>query len=297
MEARIAENILQQTSFILYIAIDDLIPARGKSIPGLDEFTAALDHRGIPAVWLTSRTRLQLDDPRRKLAHTHPFIAEDGCGVFLPEDYFHLRPHASTSQPRGIPTVRLGRFTCLPVAEQQPAASEALESLAAETGVSIVSLRSLPPRELALNANLPPREAELARQRDFDELFFFAGASERDIENFQSAARSRNIQLRQRGVLWSLAIGANVRRCVGELSKLYDRALRSHARSIALATPGQDAALFAACDRAILLTDSGDEETDIPAAPVATRPNRVMELPLRAADTWDQVLAGLSSKR
>src|SRR5271168_4779719 len=195
MEARIAEHCLHQTSFILYIAIDDLIPANGRSVPGLDEFTAGLDHRGIPAVWLTRRTRLQLDDPRRKLAHTHPFIAEDGCGVFLPEDYFHLRPHASHSQPRGTATVRLGRFTCLPVAEQQPAASEALEALAAETGASVLPLRSLPPRELAQNTNLPLREAELARQRDFDELFFFAGASQQDIERFRAAAHSQNIQL------------------------------------------------------------------------------------------------------
>jgi predicted mannosyl-3-phosphoglycerate phosphatase (HAD superfamily) len=289
---------LHQTSFILYIAIDDLITARGAIVPGLDEFSAALDHRGIPAVWLTSRTRLQLDEPRRKLAHTHPFIAEDGCGVFLPEDYFHLRPQASTSKPRGTATVRLGRFTCLPVAEPQPAAWEALESLAAETGVSVVPLRSLPPRELAQNANLPPREAELARQRDFDELFFFAGASEKEIDNFQTAGRSRNIQLRQRGVLWSLAIGASVRRCVGELSKLYDRALRSHARTIGIATPGQESSLFASCDRAILLTEKPVHRLEDSSDRAARQPtHRVMELPLRAEDTWQQVLANLSPRR
>jgi mannosyl-3-phosphoglycerate phosphatase len=297
MEARTAENRLHQTSFILYIAIDDLIPAHGKSVPGLDEFTAALDHRGIPTVWLTSRTRLQLDAPRRKLAHTHPFIAEDGSGVFLPEGYFHLKPQTTSPRPRDTPTVRLGRFTCLPVAEQQPAAAEALETLAAETGVSVVSLRSLAPRELAQNANLPPGEAELARQRDFDELFFFAGASQQDVENFQAAGRDRNIQLRQRGILWSLSLGASVRRCVSELSKLYDRALRSHARTIGIATPGQEAALFAACDRAMLLTDASDLRPDIPLAQVAVQPHRVIELPLRAADTWEQVLANLSPRR
>jgi mannosyl-3-phosphoglycerate phosphatase len=296
MEAHTAENGLRQTSFILYIAIDDMLPARGKSVPGLDEFAAALDHHGIPTVWLTSRTRLQIDEPRRKLAHTHPFIAEDGCGVFLPEDYFHLRPHSSTSRPRGTDTVRLGRFTCLPIAEQQPAASDALETLAAETGVSVVSLRSLPPRELAQNTNLPPREAELARQRDFDELFFFAGASQQDVELFQAAGRSRNVQLRPRGVLWSLAIGASVRRCVGELSKLYDRALRSHARTIGIATAGQEEALFAVCDRAILLTDKTAHSAEETSVPVSKQSHRVMELPLRAVDTWDQVLASLSAK-
>jgi hypothetical protein len=144
---------------------------------------------------------------------------------------------------------------------------------------------------------LPPREAELARQRDFDELFFFAGATQKDIESFQAVGRSRNIQLRQRGVLWSLAIGTNVRRCVNELSKLYDRALRSHARSIAIATPGQEVSLFAACDRAILLTDKSHDEPDDSITQDAAHANRVIELPLRAADTWEQVLDSLASRR
>jgi len=291
MEARIAESRLHHTSYILYIAVDDIIPARGSPVPGLDEFAAALDHNGIPAVWLTCRTRLQLDEPRRKLAHTHPFIAEDGCGVFLPEDYFHLRAQASTAQPRGIATVRLGRFTCLPVAEQQPAASETLEILAEETGVSVVPLRSLSSRELAQNLDLPPREADLARQRDFDELFFFAGASAQDVQNFQSAGSRGNIQLRQRGVLWSLAIGANVRRCIRELSTLYDRALRSHARSIAIATPGQERGLFSACDRVILLTDNTKSHAERAIAQAGRQNHRVMELPLKSSDVWEQILA------
>ena len=288
---------MHQTSYILYVAVDGLIPARGNIVPGLDEFAAALDHIAIPTVWLTSRTRLQMDDPRRKLAHTHPFIAEDGCGVFLPEDYFHLRPQTSPSQPSKMPTVRLGRYTCLPVAEQQPAASEALEALSAETGVSVVPLRSLPPRELAQNLALPSREAELARQPDFDELFFFAGASAHDIEDFQSAGNRRNIQLRQRGVIWSLSIGANVRRCISELSKLYDRALRSHPRSFAIATPGEEAALFAVCDRAILLTDKALTQPGEAHPRAQSHDHRVIELPLKSPDVWEQVLATLSARR
>ena len=297
MDSRIAENRLHQTSYILYIAVDALIPAGGSFAPGLDEFAAALDHRGIPAVWLTSRTRLQLDEPRRKLAHTHPFIAEDGSGVFLPEDYFHLRPQSSPSQPRKMPTVRLGRFTCLPVAEQQPAAAEALESLAAETGISVVPIGSLPPRELAQNLGLPLREAELARQRDFDEVFFFAGASPQDIEDFLAAGSRRKIQLRPRGALCSLAIGASVRRCVSELSNLYDRALRSHARSIAIATSGQEEALFAACDRAILLSDNAKRHTDGAEEEAPRQAHRVMELLLRSPDVWEKILASLSTRR
>ena len=63
---------MRQTSSVLYIAVDTLIPVRGSSLRGLDEFTATLDHEGVPAVWLTSRSRLQFDDARRKHGHTHP---------------------------------------------------------------------------------------------------------------------------------------------------------------------------------------------------------------------------------
>src|ERR1700738_407357 len=143
--------------------------------PGFDEFTAELEHAAIPNVWVTTRSRLQIDDPRRKLGHNHPFIAEGGCGVYLPEGYFHLRP---------AKTVRLGRFTCLPVAEPQPAAADALGELFAETGVAAVALRSLSPRELAQNSGLPSQQAELMRHRDFDEPFFFAGAADGDVSRF-----------------------------------------------------------------------------------------------------------------
>ncbi|MDQ1409135.1 MAG: mannosyl-3-phosphoglycerate phosphatase, partial [Acidobacteriaceae bacterium] len=166
---------MRQTPCVLYIAVDGLIPLRGRSVAGLDEFTAALDHAGLPAVWLTNRSRLEFDAARRKHAHTHPFIAEGGSGVYLPEGYFHLRPEK---------TIRLGRFTCVPMAEMLPAAANALEALSEETNVPVVALSSLSPRELAQNTGLPQREAELVRQRDFDELFFFAGASEKDIQRF-----------------------------------------------------------------------------------------------------------------
>jgi predicted mannosyl-3-phosphoglycerate phosphatase (HAD superfamily) len=273
---------LRQTSAVIFCAIDALLPIRGKIQAGFDEFSVALDHAGIPAVWVTSRSRAQMDDPIRKLGHHHPFIAEDGSGVYLPEDYFHLRP---------AKTVRLGRFTCIPVAQGLPAAAEALESLSEETGVTVVTLRSLSPRELAQNLGLPAREAELARQRDFDAPFFFAGASEPDVARFRAEAGRRQLALRQRGVLWSLAAGADLRQCIRELAKLYDRALRYHPTMIGIATPEDSSELFSACDRELLLAR---RPADSPSG--SARPTRTRELPLAAPDLWERVLAEVSAR-
>jgi predicted mannosyl-3-phosphoglycerate phosphatase (HAD superfamily) len=274
---------LLQTSAVIYCAIDSLLPIRGKTFPGFDEFMAALEHAGVPIAWVSRRTRFQLDAPRRELAHHHPFIAEDGCGVYLPEGYFHL------PQPK---TIRLGRFTCIPVAEPQPAASEALEQLSEEMGVPVVTLASLRPRELAQNLGVPVREAELARHRDFDEPFFFAGSSSKNIERFVGEAHLRKLQLRQDSVFWSLAAGASLKRSVSELSKLYDRALRSHPTTLAIATPDEAKGLFPACDRTILLSrEAGETERPEGSLPASK------EIPLFAPDVWDRVLEGITARR
>lgn len=284
---------MRQTSNVLYIAVDSLIPVRGKSLPGLDEFTAALEHAGIPAVWLTSRSRLQFDEPRRKIGHVHPFIAEDGCAVYLPEDYFHLRPGSASTRPRRATTMRLGRFTCIPIAEPLPAAADALDSLSEDTEVPIVTLRSLSPRELTQNTGLPPREADLAKQRDFDDIFFFAGASDEQFKTFFAEGASRNLSFRQQGVLWSAAIGARTQQCICELSKLYDRALRRHAHTVGIATPELAPKLFPFCERTILLADR--QPSDNPGDEPGSR--RARQIPLHAPQVWEQLLEAVSTRR
>lgn len=275
-----------QTPAILFCDIDGLIPVRGKMAPGFDDFIAALEHTAIPIVWVTTRTRLQIDDPRRKLGHNHPFIAEGGCGVYLPESYFHLRP---------AKTLRLGRFTCLPIAEPQPAASEGLQEISDEIGVAAVSLRSLKPRELAQNTGLPVAQAELMRHRDFDELFFFAGASESEVKRFQTEAVARSWSLRQRGILWSLALGANLKQCVREVSKLYTRALRSQPKIIGIARDDRASELLSACDRGFVLMDGLRDDED-PSSEPERLPARFREIDLDAPDVWDRIIAAVSSK-
>lgn len=290
---------MRQTSTVVFCAVDSLVPVRGKAHAGFDEFCMELEHAAIPIVWTTSRSRIQMDEPLRRLGHRHPFIAEDGCGAYIPEGYYNLRPEK---------TVRFARFTCIPIAQVLPAASEALETLSEESGVPVVPLRSLSPRELSQNLNLPEREAEFARQRDFDAPFFFAGASDADIGRFRSLAAERKLVLRQHGVQWSLSLGANVGRAVRELSKLYERVMRLRPSYVAIAPPEESAELFPACDRRMLLTrkgshkpeesptDSGSDPTALAPASPGRSGGRIREYPLSAPDLWESLLAEIKSK-
>ena len=268
---------------VVFCAIDDLIPGSGKPLTGFPEFLDSLLEAGIPCVWITSRNRHQLDAVYRKLGHGQPFIAEGGSAVYLAEDYFHLK---------AAQTVRLGRFTAIPVAKPLPASAQALELMAEETGVTVVPLRSLSPRELVQNTGLRRNEADATRQRDFDELFFFAGASDEDIQRFQKQAVHRKFEVRPRGAFWSIAVNANLASCVRELRKLYDRSFHKPAFSVALASASDRAALFPSCDRAILLTDrsAGEESSQRHAGPA---PKLV---PLFQGDTWGEALEIIQSR-
>jgi len=224
--------MLRRTQTI-YVEVDSFFSPRGKVLYQFDQFLAELAQAQMPCVWMSGLTRAQLDEPRRRLGQNDPYIGENGCGVYLPEDYFHLK---------GSNTIRLGRYTCIPVADAQPAAAEALEELASDLDISVVPLRKLSQRELSQNTGLPAREAELIRLRDFDELFFFAGAGEAAIERFRAEAKGRGLVLRNSGQFWSLACGANLVQCVRELGGLYDRALRSHAPRVGLCVLPSDRA-------------------------------------------------------
>jgi hypothetical protein len=182
--------------------------------------------------------------------------------------------------------LRLGRFTCLPVAEPLPASAEALEALSEDSGVPIVTLRSLSPRELAQNTGLPSREAELSRQRDFDDVFFFAGVSDQDVRRFVVEGRARKLECRQHGVLWSAAIGPSIPRCIRELSRLYDRALRYHAHTLGIATSAPAPGLFPSCERRILLTP-GKSESETAES---TEDRGVRQLDFHSPDVWERLL-------
>src|SRR6266478_349098 len=159
-----------------------------------------------------------------------------------------------------------------------------------DTAVPVVTLRSLSPRELIQNTGLAQREAELARQRDFDDVFFFAGVSEEEVAKFLAEGRNRRLQFRQHGVLWSAAIGASVQRCIRELAKLYDRALRYHAHTVGIATPDSAAELFPFCERTILLSDRKHPGV-LRNGPDTSR---TVQLPLHSPDVWERLLESLA---
>lgn len=164
------------------------------------------------------------------------------------------------------------------------------------------------------------------RLRDFDELFFFAGANETDIERFHAEAKARGLVLRNAGQFWSLACGSDLAKCVRELGGLYDRALRSHALRVGLRVLPGDGGPKAAddnwpssvFDRTLALTEriepedetqdmAGEDSESVVSFDESSGANTVkysqrVSVPtdrtrfhLHAPEVWDEVLACLAA--
>jgi mannosyl-3-phosphoglycerate phosphatase len=226
---------------LIYTDLDDtLLDHHTFSWAPAEEALAEIERRRVPLIFVTSKTRTEVELLRRKLGHTHPFITENGGGIFVPEGYFNLRLEGA---------VRVARYLCIPLARPYAEATAALDELAEETGVSVVGFHHMRLREIAENSGLDLKAAELARDRDFDEPFFFAGASDSAIASFEQAARRRGCSLSRGGRFWHLFIGSDKGRAVQHLTALYKKSERLRFRTIALGDSPNDLPMFAAVDR------------------------------------------------
>ena len=90
---------MRATTSVVFCAIDNLILPTGKALSGFAQFLDSLAEASVSCIWVTARTRLQLDATIRKFGHAEPFIAEGGSGVYL---------HAIAATQRGRPANRPG---------------------------------------------------------------------------------------------------------------------------------------------------------------------------------------------
>ena len=114
----------------------------------------------IPLIICTSKTRVEIERYRKKLGNKHPFISENGGGIFIPKKYFSFR-FKSNTEDRYYFIIRLGaRYKRL---------LKVLSSIKKRYG--LICFHDLSVDELAKDTGLSREEARLAKRREFDSAF------------------------------------------------------------------------------------------------------------------------------
>jgi mannosyl-3-phosphoglycerate phosphatase len=236
---------------LIFTALEGaLVDPRTESFAGAEEALSELERRKIAFVLLTSRTREEIDPIRRKMGHNHPFVTENGGGIFFPDGYFSLR----------IPgAMRTARY--LSIAQGRPYAEvcEALDEIAEECAVGVAGFHHMSLREIADNTGLRPRSAELARAREFDEPFYFTSANDKAIARFVETARARGFDTRRGQTFWHLSSKCDAARAVRTLAQLFREATHIKLRLVGIGGGEQDLTWLRAVDQAILLPDTRED--------------------------------------
>ncbi len=213
-----------------------------------EEALSELERRNIPLVLLTPRTRAEIEPVRRKIGHIHPFITESGGGIFFPDGYFNVR----------IPdAVRNGRYLCISQGRPYAEVCEELDDLAEKCHVGVAGFHHMSAREIAENAGMRPRDAEMARNREYDEPFFFTSADEPAIANFVKSAEESGFRVQRGQPFWHFSAGCDPARAVRTVTKLFRDATRTKLRAVGIGAGLDDAPWLRAMDQAILLPTPG----------------------------------------
>lgn len=179
--------------------------------PGLERLRKAR----IPLVFVTSKTRAEVEVFRRLLENDHPFIVENGGAVYVPTDYF---PFALPFLPRqdGYQVIELGAPYLDLVAT--------LKNASIQSGCTARGFHQMDVSEIASRCGLSYGSAILAKQREYDEPFIVLdnGCLERLFETIESQGR----RWTQGGRFYHITGNNDKVAAVRKLVELYRQAFR-----------------------------------------------------------------------
>ena len=116
-----------------------------------------LERAGIPVIPTTSKTRAELMSLRQQLSNAHPFIAENGAAVYLPQGYFPDCPAGA---------VQRGGFWVYEISAGRGHYLDLLEQLAEEFPGEFDHFARAGVKGIAAMTGLSEEQAALANERE-----------------------------------------------------------------------------------------------------------------------------------
>lgn len=132
-----------------------------KALPALQ----LLQQQQVPLVLCSSKTRAEIEIWRERLQNSHPFISENGGGIFIPKNYFGFQYEAEP----------FGDYLLLRLGKRYTEIREQFEQIRLQHKAAAIGFGDMTVQEVSALTGLADEEARLAKQRDFDEPFIFDG--------------------------------------------------------------------------------------------------------------------------
>ncbi|MEH6480157.1 MULTISPECIES: HAD-IIB family hydrolase [Pseudoalteromonas] len=135
----------------------------------ISELLQQLQNAHIPVVFNTSKTFCEVIELKNDLNIQQPFIVENGAAVFIPEDYFELKP---------IGCKKVGAYWCYAMAKPLSSLLNDLNTLKADYKAHYKLFSDLSSEQISELTGLNDAQARRAQTRDYSDPLYWYGNDE-----------------------------------------------------------------------------------------------------------------------
>jgi len=196
-----------------------------------------LKKREMPIMPVSSKTRAEAESFMKQMEVNGPLITENGSGIFVPKGYFPFEFKYDRE---------VDNYCVIDLAQPYSKVREVLSEL---KGLGeIVGFGDMSTKEIAEEMARDESLAELAKKREYEEVFRFSG----DEEVLKKALGERGVTWTSRGRYWRARICGDKGEAVKRLVELYKTA-DSGLKTVGLGDSFRDVSLLKAVDVPILI--------------------------------------------
>lgn len=207
----------------------------------------ALKEKNVPLIICTSKTKAEIEETRKQLHITHPFISENGGAIFIPKKYFHL-PFSFDKEDTNYLIIELGT--------SYQRIRKVLSQIQTAFPEKVKGFGDLSVKEVASLCGLSLNKARLAKKREYDEPFLLEDKS--SGESIEKMANRSNLHITKGGRFHHLLGGNDKGKAVSMLEALY-RKEKGQIKTIGLGDSQNDLPMLKVVDYPVLVVkpDSG----------------------------------------
>jgi mannosyl-3-phosphoglycerate phosphatase family protein len=200
-------------NLIIFTDLDGTLLDSSYSFAGAVPALNIIQKNNVPLILCSSKTRAEIMHCRKKLRNIHPFISENGGGIFIPLRYFKFRISNFRSE-------EIDDSVVIKLGADYADLRSALRELRSE-GFDVSGFGDMSVQEVSALTGLKPADAARAKRRFFDEPFVFRGPVS-DEEKMKQSIRAKGLNY-TRGEFFHLMGNSDKGRAVDVLKSLYTK--------------------------------------------------------------------------
>jgi mannosyl-3-phosphoglycerate phosphatase family protein len=130
-----------------------------------------LQRREIPLIFVSSKTRAEVEWWRKQMGNQHPFIVESGSAAYVPRGYFSFRIPGAHQR---------GKYQVLEWGKPYKYLVTRLKRASRRSRCRVRGFSNMNAAQISRSCGLPLEQAKLAKLREYDEPFLILDAGRGD---------------------------------------------------------------------------------------------------------------------